>query len=161
MSAKVAGRDAKYDRPATVPVAPISRQRKKSAFNAKAAKSKWDRLERSLTTVVTKKQTLSHMEKDMERWIHQRETLGKKMEKLVRKKEKAEAIDPGSDEVKVLQDQMESLQHNVVYVQENINECQSSIMEIEEAKVRLHPSTPPSQSTPPSDSAPRYAPLPP
>ena len=71
MSAKVAGRMGRYDRPPTVPVAPItgSPKKRRHDFNPKAAKSKWDTLEKSVSSIVVRKQTLSHMEKDMERWI--------------------------------------------------------------------------------------------
>jgi outer membrane phospholipase A len=94
------------------------------------------------------------MEKDMERWIHvipssslvllhckflsflqQRESLSKKMEKFMKKKDKAESS--GQKEVVTeLQEQIESLKANLTYVQDNINECQSSIMQYEETKVR-------------------------
>lgn len=49
MSAKVAGRVGKYDKPATVPINPISPRRKKREFSAKVAKVKWDALEKSVS----------------------------------------------------------------------------------------------------------------
>ncbi|KAK2167169.1 hypothetical protein NP493_1287g02056 [Ridgeia piscesae] len=66
MSSKVAGRVARYDRPVTVPRAPVGIRKRKREFSAKAAKSKWDELEKC-----------------------QRASLSKKLEKFGRKKEKA------------------------------------------------------------------------
>lgn len=43
---------------------------------------KWDSLERSLTNVVSRRQTVSHFEQDMQNWVHEREKLGRKMEVL-------------------------------------------------------------------------------
>ncbi len=42
-----------------------------------------------VSSIVVKRQTMSHMEKDMERWLRQRESLGKKLERFLKKKERA------------------------------------------------------------------------
>lgn len=43
---------------------------------------KWDTVERSLTNVVSRRQTVSHFEQDMQNWVHEREKLGRKLEVL-------------------------------------------------------------------------------
>lgn len=45
-----------------------------------AAKSKWDKLEHYISSVVMRKQTISHMEAEMDLHINKREELSKKIE---------------------------------------------------------------------------------
>ena len=42
-----------------------------------------------MAAVVLKKQTVSHMENDMERWLKQRESLRRKLDKFIKKRDKA------------------------------------------------------------------------
>ena len=67
LSPRAAGRVGKYEhRTLQSSRAP---RRKPKEFSPKMAKQKWDHLEKLVSAVILKKQTLSHMEKDMERWL--------------------------------------------------------------------------------------------
>ncbi|XP_062570357.1 kinesin-like protein KIF21A isoform X3 [Saccostrea cucullata] len=138
MSSMAAGRIAKYDRPKTIPVAPFTssspRRKKRSEFSAKAAKQKWDTLEKKISNVITKKQTIINMEKDMDIWLKERESVCKKLDKFCRKRDVA--IKEGKDDSVIgeLNCVIGMLQGQVQYTQEYISECQSQIMQIEEAK---------------------------
>lgn len=63
MSDKVAGRLPKNR---GIPGRQLART---YAFNAKVAHQKWTSLEKQITTVALKKQTLYNMEQDMDRWV--------------------------------------------------------------------------------------------
>ena len=74
------------------------------------------------------------MERDMERFIHHRHKLSKKVEKYLTRREAAlQAAD--SALVKEMDEQIDGLNANIEYVQEQITECQSGIMEVMEGKV--------------------------
>ena len=45
------------------------RRRRRGVFSAKLAKNKWTALEKNLSSVVNKKQTITNIEKDMEVWL--------------------------------------------------------------------------------------------
>ena len=51
MSSKAAGRVARYDKPLTQPVSPLSRRLRgrRTEFSPKVAKSKWERLEKHVS----------------------------------------------------------------------------------------------------------------
>ncbi|KAK3103464.1 hypothetical protein FSP39_019440 [Pinctada imbricata] len=137
MSSRAAGRIGKYDRPNTIPIAPVPtapRRRKRSDFNAKQAKQKWDALDRNMNSVIVKKQTISHMEKDMDIWLKQREKLCKKLDKYCRKRDIAIRDRKDDSVIKDLNDIIEGLKTQVQYAQENIAECQVNIMQMEETK---------------------------
>ena len=44
-------------------------RRRRGEFSAKAAKHKWDSLEKNVSAVVNKKQTITNIEKDMDVWL--------------------------------------------------------------------------------------------
>ncbi|XP_078333435.1 kinesin-like protein KIF21A isoform X4 [Crassostrea virginica] len=137
MSALAAGRVAKYDRPKTIPVAPFTsspRRRKRAEFSAKSAKQRWDTLDKKISNVITKKQTIINMEKDMNIWLKERESVCKKLDKFCRKRDIA--IKEGKDDQVIgeLNCVIGMLEGQVQYTQEYISECQSQIMQIEEAK---------------------------
>ncbi|RUS77150.1 hypothetical protein EGW08_015085, partial [Elysia chlorotica] len=92
MSAKAAGRVGKYDRPVTIPIAPVStgpRRRRKSEFSPKIAKQKWDTIEKNISSQVTKKQTITMLERDMNVWLKQREKCTKELQKYERREKEA------------------------------------------------------------------------
>ncbi len=93
-----------------------------------------------VSSIIVKRQTLAHIERDMERWLKQRNKLIKNLEKCQKKSEKAARENKTDSEqtMRDMDDQIESLKDNITYVQDNINDCQSSIMQMEESKVDLH-----------------------
>ncbi|XP_038053366.1 kinesin-like protein KIF21A [Patiria miniata] len=162
MSDKVAGRvtsrrihsqqhqDAKTNGPATSLQAVTAARRKHplsaatqkrrherkgtSEYSSKAAKQKWMQIDRRVTDIVNRRQTITHMERDMERYLHHRQRLSKKREKTFRRRD--EAIRAGKDAATIteLNDQIEGMNANIEYVQEQITECQANIMEVMEGK---------------------------
>ncbi|XP_033638364.1 kinesin-like protein KIF21A isoform X2 [Asterias rubens] len=105
-----------------------------SEYSSRAAKQKWTQIERRVTDIVNRRQTITHMEQDMERYLHHRQRLSKKREKTFRRRD--EAIRAGKDATAVseLNDQIDGLNANIEYVQEQITECQANIMEVMEGK---------------------------
>ncbi|XP_022094071.1 kinesin-like protein KIF21A isoform X3 [Acanthaster planci] len=105
-----------------------------SEYSSKAAKQKWMQIDRRVTDIVNRRQTITHMECDMERYLHHRQRLSKKREKTFHRRD--EAIRAGKDAVIIaeLNDQIDGLNANIEYVQEQITECQANIMEVMEGK---------------------------
>ncbi|KAG7172235.1 Kinesin-like protein KIF21A-like [Homarus americanus] len=103
-----------------------------TTFSPKVAKQKWQSLEQTINKVAYNKQTVSSMERDMERWLKERESLSRQLERVVRKRERADPMDrTGYND---LSDQVEALKANIDYIHENIQECQENIMSMEESK---------------------------
>ncbi|XP_033752662.1 kinesin-like protein KIF21A isoform X2 [Pecten maximus] len=135
MSARTAGRVGRYERPVTIPIGPSStRRRRRGDFSAKAAKQKWDAIEKNIGSVINKKQTIAYMERDMDVWLKYREKICKKMEKYTKRRDAAIANSRDPKDVKALSDTVETLNLQVQQSQENITECQANIMQMEEAK---------------------------
>ncbi|XP_021347987.1 kinesin-like protein KIF21A [Mizuhopecten yessoensis] len=135
MSARTAGRVGRYERPVTIPIGPSStRRRRRGDFSAKAAKQKWDAIEKNIGSVINKKQTIVYMERDMEVWLKYREKTCKKMEKYTKRRDAAIATSRDPADVKSLSDTVDTLNLQVQQAQENITECQTNIMQMEEAK---------------------------
>ncbi|KAK3760377.1 hypothetical protein RRG08_029408 [Elysia crispata] len=138
MSAKAAGRVGKYDRPVTIPIAPVSsgglRRRRKSEFSPKIAKQKWDTIEKNISSQVTKKQTITMLERDMNVWLKQREKCTKELQKYERKEKEAMTSSQPLEVIQQLHATVADLSQKVEHAQENINECQSNIMQVEESK---------------------------
>ena len=133
MSTKVAGLVAKYDRPVTRPMSPISTRcsrNQDSEFSPKIAKCKCERLVKYMDAIVSKKQTIALMERDMEMWLKQREMTIKKLERYKRSRDAVEGQSEGTV-VKDAEDVICALQQ-VSYAQDNINESQMGIMQVEE-----------------------------
>ncbi|XP_014665567.1 PREDICTED: kinesin-like protein KIF21A isoform X2 [Priapulus caudatus] len=128
MSDKVAGRVTRnraVARPAT---------RMQHVFNARVAHQKWTLLEKQISTITLKKQTLFNMEQDMDRWVKQREKLGKEMEMLTQKRDAAEQRHAEESITRDLSEQIDSVRANLDYVQDNISECQEQIVQLEDSK---------------------------
>ncbi|GFS13149.1 kinesin-like protein [Elysia marginata] len=138
MSAKAAGRVGKYDRPVTIPIAPVSsgapRRRRKSEFSPKIAKQKWDTIEKNISSQVTKKQTITMLERDMNVWLKQREKCTKELQKYEKKEKEAMTSSQPLEVIQKLRATVADLALKVEHAQENINECQSNIMQVEESK---------------------------
>lgn len=107
-----------------------------SEYSSKTARQKWNMMERKITDIIARRQTISHMERDMERFIHHRHKLSKKVEKYLSKRD--EALKGGKEEnVKELDELIDGSNANIEYVQEQIVECQSGIMEVMEGKEEI------------------------
>uniref|UniRef100_A0A8C0HDA0 Kinesin-like protein KIF21A n=1 Tax=Chelonoidis abingdonii TaxID=106734 RepID=A0A8C0HDA0_CHEAB len=105
-------------------------------YSSKAARMKWQLLERKVTDIIMQRMTISNMETDMNRLLKQREELTKRREKLLKKREKV--INDGGGEadknVHNINEEMESLTANIDYINDSISDCQANIMQMEEAK---------------------------
>ncbi|TFK06884.1 matrilin-4 [Platysternon megacephalum] len=105
-------------------------------YSSKAARMKWQLLERKVTDIIMQRMTISNMETDMNRLLTQREELTKRREKLLKKREKV--INDGGGEadknVHNINEEMESLTANIDYINDSISDCQANIMQMEEAK---------------------------
>ncbi|XP_040268316.1 kinesin-like protein KIF21A isoform X2 [Bufo bufo] len=111
-------------------------QRKASnTYTSKAARQKWQSLERRITDIVMQRMTISNMESDMNRLLKQREELTKRKEKVTRKRDRImkDTGDPDKN-INALNEEMESLSANIDYVNDSISDCQANIMQMEEAK---------------------------
>ncbi|XP_049639721.1 kinesin-like protein KIF21A isoform X4 [Suncus etruscus] len=104
-------------------------------FTSKAARMKWQLLERRVTDIVMQKMTISSMEADMDRLLQQREELTRRREKLWKRREKLaqEGSEPdrGGNS---LSEEVEALTANIDYINDSIADCQANIMQMEEAK---------------------------
>uniref|UniRef100_A0A8C0HRE8 Kinesin family member 21A n=1 Tax=Buteo japonicus TaxID=224669 RepID=A0A8C0HRE8_9AVES len=106
-------------------------------YSSKAARMKWQLLERRVTDIIMQRMTISNMEADMNRLLTQREELTKRREKLSKKREKLIKDGGGSEadrNVQNINEEMESLTANIDYINDSITDCQANIMQMEEAK---------------------------
>ncbi|NXU57742.1 KI21A protein, partial [Turnix velox] len=106
-------------------------------YSSRAARMKWQLLERRVTDIIMQKMTISNMEADMNRLLTQREELTKRREKLSKKREKLINDGGGSEterNVQNINEEMESLTANIDYINDSISDCQANIMQMEEAK---------------------------
>ncbi|XP_075064938.1 kinesin-like protein KIF21A isoform X2 [Mixophyes fleayi] len=111
-------------------------QRKGSSiYTSKAARQKWQSLERRILDIVMQRMTISNMEYDMNRLLKQREELTKRKEKVTRKRDRI-IKEPGDIDKNInnLNEEIESLSANIDYINDSISECQANIMQMEEAK---------------------------
>ncbi|XP_075348229.1 kinesin-like protein KIF21A isoform X8 [Mycteria americana] len=106
-------------------------------YSSKAARMKWQLLERRVTDIIMQRMTIANMEADMNRLLTQREELTKRREKLSKKREKLIKDGGGSEadrNVQNINEEMESLTANIDYINDSISDCQANIMQMEEAK---------------------------
>lgn len=113
---------------------PVKSPRKKSSMEqaSRSAKKKWDVIDKKVTSLILKRQTIANMESDMDRWIQDRDRLSKQLEKCQIKYDSAVTLQKEEGNVQEIKEQLEALTAHVDYVQENITDCQTSIMEMEE-----------------------------
>ncbi|XP_054707969.1 kinesin-like protein KIF21A [Uloborus diversus] len=117
----------------------ISGRWRTGLFSPKIAKQKWQGLEKKINKLVLHKQSIAAIEKDMDRWLKEREKLGRCLEKVTRKYDRAIMEGKGLAVIAELEDEIESLKANIDYVHENISDCQTGIMQMEEAKEPTDP----------------------
>lgn len=102
-------------------------------ISSKSGKSKWHTIEKNINKVTLNKQAIGDMERDMERLLAERETLGKEMDRL--KKQRNQAVLNRIDTTDI-DNEIDSVKSNIEYVQDSITEAQHHIMQIEETKVK-------------------------
>ncbi|GFU16704.1 kinesin-like protein KIF21A [Nephila pilipes] len=100
----------------------------------KGAKQRWQRLEKSINQLVISRESISNIERDMERYLKERERLNRKLEHLKQKKEIAVSEKESPEVIQSYDDDIETLKATIDYCQENISECQTTIVQMEEAK---------------------------
>ncbi|XP_033880752.3 kinesin-like protein KIF21A isoform X9 [Acipenser ruthenus] len=106
-----------------------------SVYSSKAARMKWQSLERRMTDIIMQRMTIANMEADMNRLLTKREELTKRREKISKKREKITTEGVDADRaVLSLNEEMESLTANIDYINDSISDCQANIMQMEEAK---------------------------
>ncbi|XP_036373489.1 kinesin-like protein KIF21A isoform X1 [Megalops cyprinoides] len=104
-------------------------------FSTKAARMKWQSLERRISDIIMQRMTISNMEADMNRLLKQREELTKRRERVTRKRDKLATEGTDADKaVLSLNEELESLTANIDYINDSIADCQANIMQMEEAK---------------------------
>uniref|UniRef100_V5IJV2 Putative kinesin-like protein kif21a n=1 Tax=Ixodes ricinus TaxID=34613 RepID=V5IJV2_IXORI len=103
----------------------------------RVAKQKWQTLEKNIDKLVLSKQNIYTLERDMERWLMEREKLTRHLDKLIRKRDKARLAGKDERYVHDLEEQVEGLQANVQYVNMEITDCQANILQLEEPKEEL------------------------
>ncbi|XP_040068064.1 kinesin-like protein KIF21A isoform X3 [Ixodes scapularis] len=103
----------------------------------RVAKQKWQMLEKNIDKLVMSKQNIYTLERDMERWLMEREKLTRHLDKLIRKRDKARLAGKDERYVHDLEEQVEGLQANVQYVNMEITDCQANILQLEEPKEEL------------------------
>ncbi|KAM9520008.1 kinesin-like protein KIF21B isoform 1-T3 [Guaruba guarouba] len=102
---------------------------------SKAARLKWQSLERRIFDIVMQRMTIVNLEADMERLIKKREELTLLQEALLGKRSKLQAENPKG--LQELNEEIEVLGANIDYINDSISDCQATIMQIEETKEEL------------------------
>lgn len=126
----------------TVPGARPARKKfqKKGASQSfsKAARLKWQSLERRILDIVMQRMTIVNLEADMERLIKKREELSLMQEALRRKRERLQAESPEEEKgLQELAEEIEVLAANIDYINDSIGDCQAAIVQLEETKEEL------------------------
>ncbi|KAM9107526.1 kinesin-like protein KIF21B isoform 3-T4 [Megaptera novaeangliae] len=105
---------------------------------SKAARLKWQSLERRIVDIVMQRMTIVNLEADMERLIKKREELSLLQEALRRKRERLQAESPEEERgLQELAEEIEVLAANVDYINDSIGDCQATIVQLEETKEEL------------------------
>ncbi|XP_031423684.1 kinesin-like protein KIF21B isoform X3 [Clupea harengus] len=108
---------------------------------SKAARQKWQALERRVTDIVMQRMTISNVEADMDRLIKKREELAVQQEALLRKRERLLIERPWVEEeeraVQEMNEEIEVLNANIDYINDSLSDCQATIVQIEETKDEL------------------------
>ncbi|KFQ69567.1 Kinesin-like KIF21B, partial [Phaethon lepturus] len=105
---------------------------------SKAARLKWQSLERRIFDIVMQRMTIVNLEADMERLIKKREELALLQEALLGKRAKLQAESPKEQKgLQELNEEIEVLGANIDYINDGISDCQATIMQIEETKEEL------------------------
>lgn len=125
---------------APLPLPPRKKFQKKGASQSfsKAARLKWQSLERRIIDIVMQRMTIVNLEADMERLIKKREELFLLQEALRRKREHLQAESPEEEKgLQELAEEIEVLAANIDYINDSITDCQATIVQLEETKEEL------------------------
>ncbi|XP_053313782.1 kinesin-like protein KIF21B isoform X2 [Spea bombifrons] len=107
---------------------------------SKAARMKWQTLERRVHEVVLQRLTLLNLENDMERLLRKREELSLLQEALLSRTVIPPEGSSGEDAVQQdVAEELEALTANIDYINDSIRECQALIVQMEETKEDLDP----------------------
>ncbi|XP_061840908.1 kinesin-like protein KIF21B isoform X7 [Nerophis lumbriciformis] len=108
---------------------------------SKAARLKWQSLERRIMDIVMQRMTISNVEADMDRLLKKREELTAQEEALSHKREVLMADGEGpeaEDRLLVeINEDLEVLNANIDYINDSLSDCQATIVQIEETKDEL------------------------
>ncbi|XP_043861254.1 kinesin-like protein KIF21B isoform X1 [Dromiciops gliroides] len=105
---------------------------------SKAARLKWQSLERRIIDIVMQRMTIVNLEADMERLIKKREELFLLQETLRRKRERLQEESPEEEKgLQELSEEIEVLAANIDYINDSISDCQATIVQLEETKEEL------------------------
>ncbi|XP_043932542.1 kinesin-like protein KIF21B isoform X2 [Protopterus annectens] len=105
---------------------------------SKAARLKWQSLERRIMDIVMKRMTIQNMEADMDRLVKKRMELAAAQDVLCEKREKAVQEAPTDEKaIQELNEEIEALNANIDYISDSISDCQATIMQIEETRDEL------------------------
>ncbi|XP_023586115.1 kinesin-like protein KIF21B [Trichechus manatus latirostris] len=105
---------------------------------SKAARLKWQSLERRIIDIVMQRMTIVNLEADMERLIKKREELFLLQEALRRKRERLQAESPEEEKgLQELAEEIDVLAANIDYINDSITDCQATIVQLEETKEEL------------------------
>uniref|UniRef100_A0A4W5QAV5 Kinesin family member 21B n=1 Tax=Hucho hucho TaxID=62062 RepID=A0A4W5QAV5_9TELE len=112
-----------------------------SSSFSKAARQKWQTLERRILDIVMQRMTITNVEADMDRLIKKREELSLQQEALLRKREvlMAEGEGPDTEDrlVQEMNEDIEVLNANIDYINDSLSDCQATFIQIEETKDEL------------------------
>uniref|UniRef100_A0A674B0N8 Kinesin family member 21B n=1 Tax=Salmo trutta TaxID=8032 RepID=A0A674B0N8_SALTR len=112
-----------------------------SSSFSKAARQKWQTLERRILDIVMQRMTITNVEADMDRLIKKREELSVQQEALLRKRQvlMAEGEGPDGEDrlVQEMNEDIEVLNANIDYINDSLSDCQATIVQIEETKDEL------------------------
>ncbi|TPP66401.1 Kinesin protein [Fasciola gigantica] len=109
-----------------------------------SAKAKWTIVLRQLETEVQRRQTSARLEHDLQTWIRERESLGRRLLRLQRRRARVEesaADDTEPEDVTPklaeFDEQIRNVTAQLESVQEAIRECQASIIELDKSGPKL------------------------
>lgn len=122
---------------------------KKKGLFSRSFQLKWQKLDQIINGLIVKKQTISLIERDMERFLEQREKISRKLNKLINRLNKKSELKGeleeeegggGEDEeesqtrLNELKDRIDVMKSNIDYLQDQIGECQTNIIHLDELK---------------------------
>ncbi|GIX84272.1 kinesin-like protein KIF21A [Caerostris extrusa] len=127
-------RTVKYISPKNV------RSLKPGPYQLKAAKQRWQTLEKSDIYLANGKVPILVLSKKI--WIvglRREKKIGRCLDKITRKRDRALIEQRELKVIEEFDDEIESLKANIEYIHENLSECQSAITGLEEAKEQISP----------------------
>lgn len=101
-------------------------KKESSVFSERHARLKLEKFHRSINRAARNKQVVVQLEKELERLLHERETLSKDISNVRNRQRQQKSADLASEE--------DSLKANLNFIQDNITHVQQAIMEFEEGK---------------------------